>query len=148
MPNLSEVQNEILRRFQRPRTTPGYAGGELKDQLVRNQTQGKSGAIGEPAPTPTSQTTRQRSVFAPPAPNNQPQQSPNVSGEDHDLPRAFKSGLSPGANGHWADTFKKPNHPTFSDQSQYAVGSDAGPSWFMARRHVHPSAAAKRVRAY
>ncbi len=38
---------------------------------------------------------------------------------DYDLAGAFKAGLAPGANGHWVDTFKKPNHPTFSDQSQY-----------------------------
>jgi hypothetical protein len=27
-------------------------------------------------------------------------------------------------NGHWPDTFKKPNHPTFSVESQYATGAD------------------------
>jgi hypothetical protein len=32
----------------------------------------------------------------------------------------IKAGLTPAANGHWPDTFKKPNHPTFSDQSIYA----------------------------
>lgn len=49
------------------------------------------------------------------------QNAPNDSGEDYDLRGAFKAGLSPDpATGHWADTYKKPNHPTFSDQSMYA----------------------------
>lgn len=47
--------------------------------------------------------------------------APNDSGQDYDLRGAFKAGLTPDPiTGHWADTFKKPNHPTFSDQSQYA----------------------------
>lgn len=47
--------------------------------------------------------------------------APNDSGEDYDLRGAYKAGLTPDAQtGHWPDTFKKPNHPTFSDQSQYA----------------------------
>ena len=49
------------------------------------------------------------------------QYAPNDSGADYDLRGAFKSGLMPDAtSGHWPDTFKKPNHPTFSDQSIYA----------------------------
>lgn len=46
--------------------------------------------------------------------------APQDSGQDYDLRGAFKKGLTPAANGHWPDTFKKPNHPTFSDQSIYA----------------------------
>ncbi len=49
--------------------------------------------------------------------------APNDSGEDYDLRGAFKAGLTPDPEtGHWPDTFKKPNHPTFSNESQYAVG--------------------------
>lgn len=48
------------------------------------------------------------------------QHAPNDSGYDYDLRGAFKAGLAPDpATGHWADTFKKPNHETFSDESQY-----------------------------
>jgi hypothetical protein len=55
--------------------------------------------------------------------------APNDSGEDYDLRGAFKAGVtSDPATGHWPDTFKKPNHPTFSDESQYA-GSGAPGSW-------------------
>lgn len=49
------------------------------------------------------------------------QHAPNDSGADYDLRGAFKANMRPDvATGHWPDTYKKPNHPTFSDQSQYA----------------------------
>jgi hypothetical protein len=52
--------------------------------------------------------------------------APQDSGADYDLRGAFKAGLTPDPQtGHWPDTFKKPNHPTFSDQSRYATGADA-----------------------
>jgi hypothetical protein len=38
---------------------------------------------------------------------------------DYDLRGAWKYGLEPDENNHLPDTFKKPNHPTFSDQSIY-----------------------------
>lgn len=54
------------------------------------------------------------------------QYAPNDAGADYDLRGAFKAGLVPDSKtGHWPDTFKKPNHPTFSNESQYAVGDDA-----------------------
>lgn len=47
--------------------------------------------------------------------------APDDTGEDYDLRGAFKSGFKPDPKtGHWPDTYKKPNHPTFSDQSIYA----------------------------
>jgi hypothetical protein len=47
--------------------------------------------------------------------------APHDSGADYDLRGAFKAGLEPDKEtGHWPDTFKKPNHETFSDESQYA----------------------------
>jgi len=51
--------------------------------------------------------------------------APNDSGFDYDYRGAFKSGVLPGEDGHWPDTFKKPNHPTFSNESKYAVGENA-----------------------
>lgn len=49
------------------------------------------------------------------------QYAPRDSGADYDLRGAFKAGLTPdSATGHWPDLYKKPNHPTFSDQSIYA----------------------------
>src|SRR4051812_40735246 len=47
--------------------------------------------------------------------------APNDSGEDYDLRGAFKAGVTPDPKtNHWPDTFKKPNEPTFSNESQYA----------------------------
>lgn len=52
--------------------------------------------------------------------------APNDSGEDYDLQGAFMEGLAPDPmTGHWPDKYKKPNHPTFSVESKYAVGADA-----------------------
>ncbi len=53
--------------------------------------------------------------------------APDDSGEDYDLRGAMKAGFKPDPEtGHWPDTFKKPNHPTFSDQSQYAKHGTPG----------------------
>ena len=40
---------------------------------------------------------------------------------DYDLRGAWKQGATPDARRHLTDQFKKPNHPTFSNQSQYAT---------------------------
>lgn len=45
--------------------------------------------------------------------------APNDTGEDYDLQGAYKAGLTASDNGHLPDTYKKPNHPTFSDESIY-----------------------------
>ncbi len=50
---------------------------------------------------------------------------PSDSGMDYDQRGAFKAGAKAGKDGHWPDTWKKPNHPTFSNQSKYAIGADA-----------------------
>jgi hypothetical protein len=49
---------------------------------------------------------------------------------DYDLRGAWLSGAAKANNGHLPDTFKKPNHPTFSAESQYS-GRDgyAGGQW-------------------
>lgn len=41
---------------------------------------------------------------------------------DYDMRGAWKHMVKQSANGHFPDTYKKPNHPTFSNESQYAVG--------------------------
>jgi len=50
--------------------------------------------------------------------------SPWDTGEDYDLRGAFAEGMErdsrPGEVGHLPDTYKKPNHETFSDESIYA----------------------------
>src|SRR5258705_8910747 len=51
---------------------------------------------------------------------------------DYDMQGWYKANpdVSPNAEGvHYPDTFKKPNHPTFSDQSQYATDEFQPGSW-------------------
>jgi hypothetical protein len=56
--------------------------------------------------------------------------APSDSGYDYDLRGAFKAGISPDPKtGHWPDTFKKPNHPTFSVESQYSTRENPGGHW-------------------
>ena len=42
---------------------------------------------------------------------------------DYDLRGAWKAGAAQAENGHFPDTFKKPNHQTFSNESQYHNGT-------------------------
>lgn len=49
---------------------------------------------------------------------------------DYDLRGAYLAGASEAANGHLPDTFKKPNHPTFSKESKYnGVDGNEGGEW-------------------
>lgn len=42
---------------------------------------------------------------------------------DYDIQGAYMNGVEPSENGHLPDTYKKPNHPTFSDESIYHGGT-------------------------
>lgn len=56
--------------------------------------------------------------------------NPNDLGQDYDFRGAWKAGMTPGADSHWKDTFKKPNHKTFSDESVYSSLTGTRPgSW-------------------
>jgi hypothetical protein len=49
---------------------------------------------------------------------------------DYDIRGFWKNGETLNERGHGPDTYKKPNHPTFSDQSQYhGVDGHTGGSW-------------------
>ena len=50
------------------------------------------------------------------------QNAPDDSGVDYDLRGAYKDRMQRSSNGHLGDKYKKPNHPTFSDESKYATG--------------------------
>lgn len=85
----------------------------------------------QPQPMGAPQDFAQK--FNTPLPSNQVQAfnqwkakyAPNDDGSDYDLQGAFLAGVKPDADrGHFPDTFKKPNHPTFSDQSQYNGSPD------------------------
>lgn len=43
---------------------------------------------------------------------------------DYDMRGAWKAGAGQADNGHFPDQFKKPNHPTFSAESQYHGTTD------------------------
>lgn len=49
---------------------------------------------------------------------------------DYDSRGFWKAGAEQADNGHGSDQWKKPNHPTFSDQSQYSTAENGkGGSW-------------------
>jgi hypothetical protein len=43
-------------------------------------------------------------------------------GDDYDYAAAQAAGVKPDETGHWPDTFKKPTHITFSDESKFDDG--------------------------
>lgn len=51
---------------------------------------------------------------------------------DYDMRGAFKANAQEAANGHLTDTYKKPNHITYSDESIYSHAAGAPPAgtWF------------------
>ncbi len=48
---------------------------------------------------------------------------------NYDLRGAFLGGVHPSANDHLPDTYKKPNHPTFSQESKYSTPENPGGAW-------------------
>lgn len=46
---------------------------------------------------------------------------------DYNTRAAFNAGVTPSENGHLPDTYKLPNHITYSDQSIYAAKKGAPP---------------------
>ncbi|AOR77217.1 hypothetical protein [Novosphingobium resinovorum] len=48
---------------------------------------------------------------------------------DYDLRGAWKDNAQEAANGHLPDTYKKPNHPTFSQESKYSTHELQGGRW-------------------
>ena len=48
---------------------------------------------------------------------------------DYDLRGAWKNAAQAAGNGHLPDTYKKPNHPTFSAESNYSSPQSQGGNW-------------------
>lgn len=48
---------------------------------------------------------------------------------DYDMRGAWSAGVGQAGNGHFPDTYKKPNHPTFSNESQYSNDQTPGGAW-------------------
>lgn len=56
--------------------------------------------------------------------------APNLQNEgDYDLRGAFKGNAQEAANGHLPDTYKLPNHITFSTGSMYSTPENMGGEW-------------------
>jgi hypothetical protein len=64
---------------------------------------------------------------------------------DYDIRGAWKADARAASNGHLPDTWKKPNHPTFSTESRYnGAHGEAGGAWLKGPRgrwifHAGPS---------
>lgn len=94
-----------------PNSTPD------NNELSTNEVMPQSPEPVNPKHYDTALTDEQESKFQ----DWKSKMAPNDSGEDYDLRGAFLNNAKPHPEtGHWPDTFKKPNHPTFSDQSMYA----------------------------
>jgi hypothetical protein len=57
--------------------------------------------------------------------------APKDSGFDYDFRGAYQEGLTPGPDAHWADTHKKPNHPSYSNQSKYFLNNQQGAGFWI-----------------
>ena len=56
--------------------------------------------------------------------------APHDTGTDYDLRGAYEAGLQPDPErGHFPDTFKMTNHPTFSVESKYSTPEHPGGVW-------------------
>jgi len=55
--------------------------------------------------------------------------APKDSGQDFDWRGAYLADLKPDSRGHYYDTYKKPNHPTFSTGSVYSTPEHMGGVW-------------------
>jgi len=117
-------------------TMPPQAPTEPADALKPSGGTGIPGNQYETSLTPEEETKFQ---------DWKAQNAPNDSGFDYDLRGAFQAGVQPDKEtGHWPDTFKKPNHPTFSDQSQYAkdrpdlAGHWQGDTYYPAPSYMNP----------
>lgn len=112
-------------------TMPLEASRKLTDAL---KLQGVGGSTGEPFETKL--TPAEETSFG----AWKAQNAPKDSGADYDLRGAFKAGLQPDPEtGHWPDTFKKPNHPTFSDQSMYAKDAPDKAGTWDGDRYIPPA---------
>lgn len=81
------------------------------------QTTKRSTDLNDPSSFDTKLSSSEEAEFS----SWKKKMAPNDSGYDYDLRGAFKGKVTPAKKtGHWPDTYKKPNHPTFSTQSKWA----------------------------
>lgn len=125
-----QYQHEVSTYLAKVRRGRRVAKADLDDpkfsEAAEQQRQLTRLGVKMPSPHETFLTPEEEQKFK----SWKQQYAPHDSGADYDLRGAFKAGLTPGADGHWPDTYKKPNHPTFSDQSIYSSLSGTKPgSW-------------------
>ncbi len=104
-----------------PLMDPSY----LQKQIAANPNNFPQGAAPAENPYETKLHPSQESQFT----AWKAAHAPNDSGEDYDLRGLFQSGMGTDARGHATDKFKKPNHPTFSIESQYSTPENPGGQW-------------------
>ena len=125
----------------------GDAPAEMKDSLWYNQVGDRSKALielwngQESDPYTTPLTPQEKPAFD----AWKAKYAPNDSGMDYDLQGAFKAGVTPGANGHWTDRFKKPNHKTFSIESQYAKDAPEKAGRWEGENYISPDSYDKPI---
>lgn len=80
---------------------------------------------------PPDDLTRQYNTQLAPSQERLFMQSPYATDTyDYDARGEYAAGANrDNATGHGGDQFKKPNHPTFSDQSMYATPDQPGGTW-------------------
>lgn len=65
--------------------------------------------------------------------------APHDSGYDYDLKGAYKEGFKPDPiTHHWSDKYKKPNHPTFSNESKYAKNAPEKAGHWEGEKYIPP----------
>lgn len=141
-PKEQEAVNQLrdLRQFPPPITV--QSGAQQVADSARAAA-GTAAPIAPPAPLATPYDTQLNAPEESKFQAWKQQYAPSDSGADYDLRGAFKAGLTPDPKtGHWPDTFKKPNHPTFSDQSQYASAAPEKAGHWEGDKFIPPAAAA------
>jgi hypothetical protein len=109
-------------KIKMPGGVLAYAAPQSKQDDITKM----PGFVGPPSITETKLSPEQEQQFIKWKAIN----APHDSGEDYDLRAAFLANIQKDARGHGPDTFKKPNHPTFSDESKYnGANGERGGKW-------------------
>ncbi len=105
--------------------TPAAAAPTNTDPSYLQQAIAANPNNRQPAPYETQLTPQEEIAFQ----QWKAKVAPRDTGEDYDLRGAFKASQGTDARGHMTDQFKKPNHPSFSTESQYSTPDNPGGQW-------------------
>ncbi|RJO60818.1 MAG: hypothetical protein C4542_08190 [Dehalococcoidia bacterium] len=100
---------------------------QLSDTLnLLNQPSDMGGSYNTPIPEDQQQAYLEQSAVE----SNQRGRDAQMDVGDYDIQGNFLAGQGKDERGHGSDQFKKPNHPTFSVESQYSgQGGEQGGTW-------------------